>query len=118
EECWPPANLETFATAIQQLAPTSQGLCILTHNEWWEYQGGPTTTRFFLSAFWITLESPRRTALCRTVIRSSSTRRRDSSGLSRYKTAKKRTALQSATCWPRTSTPRPPTLLCIATARM
>ncbi len=47
EECWPPANLETFSSNVQKFAPTSQGLCILTNDEWWVEMGGPQTLSFY-----------------------------------------------------------------------
>lgn len=47
EESWPPANLETFATNLQNFASTSQGLCIFTNDQWWVYQGGPQTLSFY-----------------------------------------------------------------------
>lgn len=47
EESWPPANEETFASNVQKFAPTSQGLCILTNDEWWVEMGGPQTLSFY-----------------------------------------------------------------------
>jgi hypothetical protein len=47
EECWPPANEETFASNVQKLASTTQGLCILTSDQWWVEMGGPQTLSFW-----------------------------------------------------------------------
>lgn len=47
EECWPPANLETYPAPVEALAGTSQGLVVMTYNQWWVEMGGPQTLSFY-----------------------------------------------------------------------
>jgi hypothetical protein len=47
-QAWPPANVFTFSGPINGLAPTSQGLVVLTSNEMSVVLGGPATTTFWV----------------------------------------------------------------------
>jgi hypothetical protein len=47
-QAWPPANVFTFSGPINGLAPTSQGLVVLTPNEMSVVLGGPQTATFWV----------------------------------------------------------------------
>jgi hypothetical protein len=47
EECWPPANVFTFAGKVTGLAPTSVGMLVFTSDVLYIILGGPTTLSFY-----------------------------------------------------------------------